>query len=69
MKIRIEIDCDNAAFEHDTIGEVERILRGIGPKLRDQMGRAPGCLCTAPESADKLKDRNGNTVGTLTIIH
>ena len=59
MKIRIEINCDNAAFEDDMFGEVNRIL---GEKL-------PGLSSEIAEPGDSypLMDINGNKVGTLTV--
>lgn len=68
MKIIIEIDCTDDAMMSDPIGELERILQTVPRKFEEQYGRAPGCLCNAPESADKLRDSNGNTVGSLTVI-
>ena len=56
MKIRIEINCDNAAFEDDPATEVERILKNLTGKLR-----LPG-MEDLP-----LMDINGNKVGTLTV--
>ena len=67
MKIRITIDCSNAAFNDEPMPEIERILRTVTRKLASQLGRDSGCICTTPESADKLLDSNGNTVGSLVI--
>jgi hypothetical protein len=71
MKIRIEIDCGNAALQDDDgVDEVElhRILCTVPPKVNKQLERDDECVCDAPEVADKLMDINGNTVGTLEVI-
>jgi hypothetical protein len=67
MKILIEIDCENAAFWPDPFEEIYRLLEQAKTKVRIQADR-PECLCDAPESADKLLDYNGNTVGTVRVI-
>lgn len=65
MKIVIEFDTDNAAFE-DNPNEWRAIfLQAVG-KVKSQLQRKP-CLCNHPESVDKLIDSNGNTVGTVTV--
>jgi hypothetical protein len=53
MKVKIEISCDNAAFENDPATEVERILRNLTGKLR------------LPGDSLNLFDINGNKVGKL----
>ena len=55
--ITIKINTENAAFEglDDGLTEVARILKEIAGKLEN--GSTP----------DKLRDLNGNTVGTVTI--
>lgn len=68
MKIQIELNCDNAAF--NDLGfrfEVERILDTCKHKIEAQLRRSDGCVCTAPEVDDKLLDINGNTVGYIRI--
>jgi hypothetical protein len=55
MKLVVEVNCDNAAFE-DYPDELARILR----KLAD---RLDGC---APVSG-KLRDTHGNTVGRFEL--
>ena len=66
MRIKIDFCCDNAAFEDDLFAEIEYLLYQIPEKVRQQLARKP-CVCTAPESADKLFDSNGNSVGSLKI--
>lgn len=61
MKIRIEIDMSNAAFEEAGQGvEVARILR----KLSDELDTDPDEL---RESFWDLRDINGNVVGRFTV--
>jgi hypothetical protein len=47
--------------------EIHRILKEAVEKIREQRRRLP-CICTALESADKLLDINGNTVGSITVL-
>ncbi len=54
MKIVIEINCDNAAFEDDFEGEVERILKQVNPNL-------------VFHRPIVLYDVNGNSVGSATM--
>jgi hypothetical protein len=68
MKIIIEFECDNAAFEGWLFQrEVLRILLDAHRKIGEQLSRKEGCVCTALESADKLLDSNGNTVGSVKV--
>jgi hypothetical protein len=67
MKIIIEFETDNAAFEDDFAAEVRAVLVQAKHKIFAQMGRPNGCKCTAPEAVDKLLDVNGNTVGSVSI--
>jgi hypothetical protein len=64
MKITIEIDTDNAAFEDRMEWEIHSMLLQAERKIRVQMERPPA-LCTHPEAADKLLDGNGNTCGSV----
>lgn len=52
MRLIIEIEMDNAAFEDDPGAEVVRILRTVPQKV-DWRGA----------NSAKLRDSNGNTVG------
>ena len=52
MKITIEINMDNAAFEDE--GEVKRILNDMTRKMDD---------IVRPGDGGNLRDINGNTVG------
>lgn len=65
--IRIEIDCKDAALHDDIYEELKRILATIPDKIVEQLERDGRCICIALESADKLFDINGNTVGTVEI--
>lgn len=57
MKFKLEIDCDNAAFDDAPRQEIERILEKL---TRDVL--AWGLLGTIP-----LYDTNGNRVGRAWI--
>lgn len=67
MKVCIEFDCNNSAFDGDGFCfELKSILQQAVQKIIAQSNRSP-CLCAWPESADKLLDTNGNTVGTVIL--
>lgn len=51
MKLRIEINCDNAAFLSDPVSEVARIMGKIVEELDPDQGKV------------KVRDINGNVVG------
>lgn len=68
MKVTIEFTTDNDAFEEDLLGETKRILTQALRKIEAQLEREPGCVCTHPESTDKLLDSNGNTVGSVRAV-
>jgi hypothetical protein len=53
MKLTIELDLDNAAFEDAPMTEAARILRRLATTLESY----------GPEHDSRLLDRNGNTVG------
>jgi hypothetical protein len=55
MKFKLEIECDNAAFEDDPSYEVARILKEAATEKVEQ-GTLTG----------KLYDINGNLVGSFT---
>lgn len=55
MKLKININLDNAAFEDE--GEISRILRQLADKISYD-GRIDG---------GKIMDVNGNSVGTWEI--
>lgn len=59
MKITIEIDCGNAAFDEDAGGpgeEVSRILNKAAKRLREHGPHSFG-----------LMDFNGNNVGSVSV--
>lgn len=68
MRIIITIDAENDAFQDNPIPEVQRILAVVPAKLHRIINREPGCVCTAAEADDELRDGNGNTVGSIRII-
>ena len=57
MKIKIEIDCNNSAFQDCPTTEASRILSGICQDL-NASGHFHPC---------KLHDYNGNCVGSLSV--
>lgn len=59
MTAKIEIQMDSAAFTHEPGEELARILR----KLADNLDGAD----ITPADSNKLRDVNGNTVGTFTV--
>ena len=59
MKIKIEIDCDNAAFADGFASEVARILRRLAESVEGGY---------APEAPLSLRDQNGHAVGYFRIV-
>jgi hypothetical protein len=57
MLVKIEIRCDNAAFEDDFAGEIKRILNIAASKLANGHVLQPG----------PLSDSNGNKVGFVSV--
>lgn len=55
MKFKLNIDCDNAAFQDDASHEVARILRELADRVEISGGQ--------PLSDFNLYDTNGNRVG------
>ena len=53
MTFKIEFSVDNAAFDGNTAGEIERIMKKITGKLLDGDG------------SGIVKDSNGNTIGSF----
>ena len=43
------------------------ILDQVNRKVPRILARKPGCVCTAPEIDDMIKDLNGNTIGSIVI--
>lgn len=64
MRLRIEIDMANAAFEEDTEYELQHILDGVPARVVRQIILQQRGL---PPADDLLKDINGNTVGRVEI--
>lgn len=57
MKLRIEIDLENAAFEDDPGAEIRCILRNV-----------PRRLTLTEVDSVKLRDSNGNRVGSAEVV-
>ena len=65
MKVKIEIDCSNAAFEGDSCElEVGRILSRLGNEMVHE--QRYGLRDAVGDMHVRLRDVNGNTVGSLT---
>ena len=65
MKIRIEIDADNAAFDGNEFGfEVARILKGMEFSFADIYSRDYAARIL---HGKKYYDSNGNTAATVKI--
>lgn len=73
MKIIIEFECDNAAFEDGCIydgciySELRQVFHQAERKILNQLAREPATVCDTPEAADKLLDTNGNTIGKVVV--
>ena len=59
MKIKIEFNCDNAAFA-DYDSEVQRILIALALKLQAAHDASEACEVS-------VYDLNGNNIGTATL--
>lgn len=60
MKLMLEMDLENGAFEHHRNHEVARILRGLERRLTVEPAVNPG-------DRFPLLDINGNRVGTAWV--
>jgi tetrahydromethanopterin S-methyltransferase subunit G len=66
MKVKIEFNMDNAAFDDALEEELSYVFRQAQQKILKQLKRAP-VLCDHPESDDVIQDSNGNTVGSIKV--
>ncbi len=62
MKLKIEIEMDNDAFQDDPGGEVERILKTVSGRLDRHFGHAPD-----KEVYFGIEDFNGKLVGGVEL--
>lgn len=62
MKFKLDIDCDNAAFDDDFYGELQRILLDVRGDIRYLVGR-PGRM-----EDGNIRDSNGNTIGKWELV-
>jgi len=61
MQLTIRITCDNAAFQDDPIGEIERVLKQLAFRLgEDRYAAERG-------TSGKLLDSNGYPVGEFVL--
>lgn len=68
MKIIFDINCNGDALHGNFEVELARILSTIPKKIVEQLKRDGRCVCEALESADKIRDSNGNTVGLIQVV-
>lgn len=61
MRIVIEINCDNAAFDNGS-EELGRILRRVSDRLKR------GAIDLSLNNTEALMDVNGNKVGSLQVL-
>ena len=58
MDYKIEINCDNVAFDDDPAPEIARILENLVDNLKHD----------AALNTEKLRDINGNIVGSAKMV-
>lgn len=70
MKLRIDIDLDNDAFKPRPHSELSSILFGLAEDvlLADHPLIPRGAEPGDPPQSIKLRDSNGNTVGSVEVI-
>lgn len=47
---------------------LQQMLGSVPGKVEEILGREDGCVCSHRESADLIRDVNGNRVGTVTLM-
>lgn len=66
----IAVDVSFAGLYEDA-SDLEAALPGIIEQVKQKvpriLAREPGCVCTALEADDVIKDQNGNTIGQIHI--
>jgi hypothetical protein len=72
LKIKIEIDTDNASFEDDFYGQLRNLMEQAYEKVIVQISRNNDHegfvdLGLTLDASDKLLDVNGNSVGIVRI--
>jgi hypothetical protein len=67
MKITIEFDTDNAAFEDNQFAEVDRILKLVGEYAYEHMLYPNYQLDRNIKKGHSIVDTNGNTIGKFKI--
>lgn len=68
MKIRVEVDFGGQAFADDPLLTMEGVFEQVAEKAMRQSYRLPGCVCTALEEDDIVRDPNGNVIGHIEVI-
>lgn len=67
MKAVIVFNCEVIGLE-DFDEDIYRVLIQASKKLSNQVRREPGCVCTAPEEDDVLRDVNGRIIGRVALV-
>lgn len=67
MKVEITVHFRGQEFEDDPSLVMRDIFEQISDKAMRQSYRAPGCVCTALEADDVVRDRLGRTIGTIRV--
>ncbi len=65
MKVMVEFTCDGSAFVHNDA--FSQIMDQVLDKIWTQLKRPIATHCTSSEEADKIRDYNGNIIGSLTV--
>lgn len=62
MRFQLLIDCDNAAFDDDFFGELQRVLLDVRGDIRYLTNRPGKC------EDGNIRDINGNKIGTWELV-
>ena len=66
IEIVLKLRSDDAALQENFSHELRLLMSQAMEKALQQLARQP-CLCKAAEECDKLRDSNGNVVGTVCL--
>jgi hypothetical protein len=67
MKVTVEVEFTGQAFEDDPSLVMQETFEQVADKAMRQSYRLPGCVCTALEADDVVRDPNGNIIGHVTV--
>jgi hypothetical protein len=65
MKVTVEFQLDDD--EHAALDVMRVLFEQAAAKAMRQTYRAPGCICTAPEEDDVVRNRLGTVIGTVKV--